>query len=254
MLAITGPPFEEWGDVPEDEIPPGVLETYFAAECSLPVLYGCDEGPPEDEGTAEEAVAEASSEIDPIMAQTCLVESGPMPAEGAPCPGTELGEFDRTETYYSSGFLGFEVDEDNTFELNLSATIAPGAYEFLCAVHGSFQSGTMTVMPADQPIPSPSEVNLQTSQQLNEVVEPFRQVYDAATEGQFVFGDEQFSGNFSGLMGARVEGLSGGAPEPPAMEGPPDIVDTDTPEPIVIDGGTRDGSGFWSSGVLFSDV
>ena len=316
VLAITRPLFEEWGDVPEDEIPPGVLETYFTAECSLPVLFGCEEGPPEAEGTTEEATEEAAepgglestTEIDPIIAEACLVESGPLPEEGAPCPSQELGEFDGTETYYSSGFLGFELDEDNVFELNLSDTIAPGAYEFFCAVHGSFQSGTMTVVPANQPIPSPSEVNAQTRQELNEAVEPFRQVYEAATEGQFVFGGEQFSGNFSGLMDDRVEGLlnefvpetietsvgepvtwlifgphsisfdvpeyfpiyeeledgtvrsneeiylpAGGAPEPPEMEGPPGIADTDTPEPIVIDGGTWDGSGFWSSGVLFSD-
>ena len=36
----------------------------------------------------------------------------------------------------------------------------------------------MEVVPSDQPIPSPDEVNQQTRQELNEVVEPFRQVYD----------------------------------------------------------------------------
>ena len=38
------------------------------------------------------------------------------------------------------------------------------------------------------------------------MVEPFRQVYDEASEGQFVFGGEAFTGNFSGLVDERVEG------------------------------------------------
>jgi plastocyanin len=317
VLGVTRPLVEEWGDVPEDQIPPDVLETYFAAECSLPILFGCEEGPPEVEGTAGDAAEEAAegpaeeptSEIDPTIAQPCLVESGPLPEKGAPCPSQELGEFDGTETYYSSGFIGFETDGENIFELNLSDTIAPGVYDFFCAVHGSFQSGTMEVVAPDQPIPSASEVNAQTREELNEVVEPFRQVYDAASEGQFVFGGQQFSGNFSGLMDDRVEGLlnefvpetietavgepvtwlmfgphsisfdvpeyfpiyeeledgtvrsneevflpAGGAPEPPEMDGPPGMTDTDDPQPVIIDGGTWDGSGFWSSGVLFSDA
>jgi plastocyanin len=38
---------------------------------------------------------------------------------------------------------------------------------------------------------------------------------------------------------------AGGAPEPPE--------DHDPTEPLVIDGGTYDGSGFWSSGVLWNE-
>ena len=46
VLSITKPLFDEWGDVPEDQVPPEVLGAYFAAECSLPVLYGCEEDLP----------------------------------------------------------------------------------------------------------------------------------------------------------------------------------------------------------------
>ena len=44
----------------------------------------------------------------------------------------------------------------------------------------------------------------------------------------------------------RSTSPAGGAPEVPEM--------TDSAEPIEIDGGTWDGSGFWSSGVLYSDA
>lgn len=307
VLSITKPLFEEWGDVPEDQVPPEVLGEYFAAECSLPLLYGC-EPPPTEEQPATEAPPEEESPdaINQTIAQPCLVETGEVPQDGAPCPTQELGPFDGTEAYYNSGFLGFETDEENTFELNLSDTIAPGVYNFYCAVHGSFQSGTMEVVPSDQPIPAASEVNQQTRQDLNEVIEPFRQVYDKASEGQFVFGGEALSGNFSGLMDDRVDGSlnefvpevietgtgdpvtwlifgphsisfdvpeyfpiyeeledgtvrqndeiyppAGGAPEVPEAEFSPGPPQADA-QPLIVDGGTWDGSGFWSSGVLFN--
>jgi plastocyanin len=314
-LAITKPLFEEWGDVPEDQIPPEVLAAYFAAECSLPVLYGCEEGPPAPGPTAEEGAGEEppaeeppaeeppageTGAINQTLAQPCLIEEGPVPQDGEPCPTQELGAFDGTEAYYNSGFIGLETDGENVFELNVSDSIEPGEYNFFCSVHGSFHSGTMQVVPIDQPIPSPSEVNVQTREELNEVVEPFRQVYDMASEGQFVFGGEAFTGNFSGLTDERVEGLLNefipetietGVGEPitwqmfgphsisfdvpeyfPIYEqledgtiraneeiylpagGAPVVEEPDSLEPIVVDGGTWDGSGFWSSGVLFSEA
>ena len=308
VLSITKPLFAEWGDVPEDQVPPAVLEAYFAAECSIPVLYGCEPPPSEGEPATEEPPEEEiTDEVNQTIAQPCLIEQGSIPEDGAPCPTQELGPFEGTEAYYNSGFLGFETDEENTFELNLSDSIAPGVYNFYCAVHGSFQSGTMEVVPSDQPIPSASEVNQQTREELNEVVEPFREVYDQASEGQFVFGGEAFTGNFSGLVDERVDGSlnefvpetieaevgepvtwlifgphsisfdvpeyfpiyeeledgtvraneevfppAGGAPEVPEAEGPPGPPETAAPEPLIVDGGTWDGSGFWSSGVLFT--
>lgn len=315
VLSITKPLYEEWGDVPEDQVPPDVLGAYFEAECSLPLLYGCEPPPTEEQAATEEPPAEeppaeeeGTDAINQTIAQPCLIEQGTVPQDGAPCPTQELGPFDGTEAYYNSGFLGFETDRENTFELNLSDSIAPGVYNFYCAVHGSFQSGTMEVVPSDQPIASATEVNQQTRQELNEVIEPFRQVYDKASEGQFVFGGEALTGNFSGLVDERVDGSlnefvpkvietgvgdpvtwlifgahsisfdvpeyfpiyeeledgtvraneevyppAGGAPEVPEANGSPGPAETAAPQPLIVDGGTWGGSGFWSSGVLFSE-
>lgn len=295
-LSITKPLFEEWGAVPEDQIPPEVFEAYFEAECSLPVLFGCDDGPPE----AAEQEGGSTGEIDQAIAQPCLVEEGPIPDDGQPCPNQELGLFDGTEVFFNSGFIGLETGGENTFELRLSESIEPGEYDFFCAVHGSFHSGTMEVVPPDQPIPSPAEVNVQTREELNEVVEPFRQAYDSAQEGKFVFGGEAFTGNFSGLVDEQVQGLLNefipetieaevGEPVTWLMFGPhtisfdvpeyfpiyeqledgtvranediflaaggaPEVEEMESSDPIVIDGGTWDGSGFWSSGVLWSEA
>lgn len=300
-LSITKSLFAEWGHLPEDQIPPEVFEAYFAAECELPVLYGCEEGPPEEQPPADAAPEEEmTGKISQTIAQPCLVEEGPLPADGLPCPTQELGLFDGTEAYYSSGFIGFDTEGENTFELKLSDSIEPGDYQFMCAVHGSFHSGTMQVVPSDQPIPSSTEVNLQTRQELNELVEPFRRVYDTANQGQFVFGGESFTGNFSGLIDEGVQGFLNefvpktietavGEPVTWLMFGPhslsfevpeyfpiyeqledgtiraneevympaggaPEVEETDSPDPIVVDGGSWDGSGFWSSGVLYSDA
>ena len=305
MMAITQPLFEEWGHLPEDQVPPEVLGAYYAAQCSLPVLYGCEEEPLPEESAAEAPPAEEpaevpTGEIDQTIAQPCLIEEGAVPEDGAPCPSQELGPFDGTEAYYNSGFIGFELDGENIFELKVSDSIAPGAYSFFCSVHGPFHSGTMEVVPSDQPIPSSSEVNQQTREELNQVVEPFREVFEGANQGQFVYGGEAFSGNFSGLTDDRVDGLLNefipetieaavGEPVTWLMFGPhsisfdvpeyfpiyekledgtvqanaevylpaggaPEVEEQDSLEPIVVDGGTWDGSGFWSSGVLFSEA
>ena len=298
VMSITRPLFEEWGDVPEDQVPPEVMGTYFEAECSLPVLYGCEDT---EEPPSAELLAEGTSGVDQTIAQPCLVEAGAVPDDGTPCPTQELGPFDGTEAYYNSGFIGFDTAQENVFELNLSESIAAGVYNFYCAVHGSFQSGTMEVVPSDQPIPSASEVNLQTREELNQMVEPFRQAYETANaEGQFVFGGEAFNGPFSGLVDDRVEGslnefvpkiLEAGVGEPvtwvmfgphsisfdvpeyfPIYEtlddgtvrgndelyapagGAPEVAEANPADPVVVDGGVWDGSGFWSSGVLYSDA
>ena len=305
VLAITKPLFEEWGDVPFEEIPPEVLEAYFAAECTLPVLYSECEPPseelPSDEAPAEEAPPEESpAAINQTIAQPCLIETGDVPVDGLPCPTQELGEFDGTEAYFNSGFIPFEGDNENVFELTLANSIAPGEYNFFCSVHGSAHSGTLEVVAPDVPIPSPEEVNVEVRAELNDVIEPFRQAFSQAQSGAFVYQGESLPGPFSGLVDQRVEGLlnefvpenlevEANVPVTWVMFGPhsisfdvpeyfpiyerledgtvranealfmpaggaPEVEEPDGPGPIIIDGGTYDGSGFWSSGVLFSDA
>jgi plastocyanin len=299
-LETTRPLIEEYGHLPEDQVPPEIFEQFLAAECTLPVLFSQCEGPPSE---SEPAATESEGAVPPIdqsIAQPCVIEEGAIPTDGSPCPDQDLGAFDGTESYYNSGFIGFETDRENVFTLQVAESIVPGTYPFFCAVHGSFQSGVMEVVPADQPIASPSEVNQQTRRELNEVVEPFAQVFAQAQGGEIVMGGEALSGNFSGLVDEQVQGLlnefvpetittqvdepvtwlmfgphsisfdvpeyfpiydvqddgtvtandeiflpAGGAPE---IEEPEDPT-----TPLVMDGGSWDGSGFWSSGVLFSD-
>ncbi|CAN5842599.1 hypothetical protein BH18ACT6_BH18ACT6_23890 [soil metagenome] len=288
VLEITKPLFAEWGATPIEKVPAEVLQAYFTAECSLPVLYSQCEAPAEE--SPEDSVEAPTEAINQTIAQPCLIVEGSIPVDGSPCQTQELTPFTGAELYYNSGFLPFEGE--TSFELNLADTIAPGEYNFFCSVHGSAHSGVLEVVSADQPIPTPADVNRETREQLNEVVEPFREAYQQAQSGAFVYNEESFRGPFTGLVDPRVEGLlnefvpetlevavnepvtwlmfgphtiSFDVPEYfPIYEtlddgtirvneeiyvpagGAPEVGEPDGPEPVIVDGGTYDGSGLWS--------
>jgi plastocyanin len=288
VLEVTRPLVAEYGHLPPEEIPPEVFEAFVEAEGSLP-LFWTDE-------------AEETGEVPQVMAQPCLIERGSLPEDDGPCEVQDLPPFDGTEAYYNSGIIPFEGSRGNVFELELADTIEPGEYHFYCAVHGSFHSGTIEVVPHDQPVPEPAEVNVVTREEVNEAVAPFREVYtQAEQDGRFVWAGETHTGHFSGLVHEDVQGLlnefiprvietgvgepvtwrmfgphsiSFDVPEyfpivefaedgtvrlneelwPPAGGAPEVPEDGDPSEPLVVDGGTYDGDGFWSSGVLWSDA
>ena len=93
-------------------------------------------------------------------AQPCYLASGPPPADpDTRCRRRAQPRFDGRHAYYSSGFIPFEGDRGNVFEVPLSDDIAPGEYHFYCTLHGPGQSGTVRVVPERDPIPSQSEVD-----------------------------------------------------------------------------------------------
>ncbi|MQA99831.1 MAG: hypothetical protein GEU78_06000 [Actinobacteria bacterium] len=322
VLEVTKPLIEEYGHLPDEEIPPKVFEEFFAAEGQLPTAFG-DEGPPEGEGPPEEGAGpegeaaegaagaeeapdaegedESERRLPGTVAQPCVIEQGgEIPEDGGLCEERELPEFEGTELYFNSGIIPFEGPRGNVFDLKIAEDIEPGAYQFLCSVHGSFQNGTLEVVSEDESAPSPDEVNQATREQVNEVVRPLDKLFRDAQDGRLVLGGETHTGNFSGLTEGFTSGLvnefvpkrietsveepvtwrmfgphtisfdvpeyfpiveflddgtarfneeleppAGGAPEAPEPEDPS--------KPMVIDGGTYDGSGFWSSGLFFAD-
>jgi plastocyanin len=354
VLEVTRPLIAEYGDRPESEVPPEVLEEYFAAEMSLPSWYGdgdADGGQDGEEGDdadgapdGGEAPEEASddgtdeaggTDVPPLpqaLAQPCLIGAGDqMPEDtAAPCAEQELPPFTGTETYYNSGIIPYEGPSGNTFEFTLADDIAPGEYGFYCAVHGSFQSGVLEVVPDEEPIRTPEENAQQLRQQVTDLLEPYELTFADALRGRYTYLGEDHTWNYAGLL--REDGQdgiinefvpriidaevdepivwrmfgphsisfdvpeyfpivefgedgevrsneavyepAGGAPPLPELDGGPapepddaeaadgegdggdgqDAGPPPEPEPIVVDGGTWDGSGFWSSGVLYSDL
>ena len=288
VLETTVPLLDEYGELPEHEVPPEVMEEYGKAMSTLPPMEN-----------------EAGEIVQGIM-QPCVVATGEIPQGDGPCPDRDLQPFTGTETYYNSGVIPFEGSGQNRFDLRLADTIAPGSYPFFCAIHGPLQSGVLEVVPDDEPVPSPRDIAVRARAEIDEEAGPMEDYFlRARDEGVLVVGGQRHEGNFAGIVTRPQAGMvtgqvneflpkdvtvpvgepvtwrmfgahsvafdvpeyfpivefaddgtvtyndavnepAGGAPPLPTEDEPP-------PEgPLVVDGGTWDGSGFYSSGTLWS--
>jgi plastocyanin len=225
----------------------------------------------------------------------CFVAAGDtIPSDPAvQCPVTEAAPFDGTEEFYDSGFL----PDGETFLVQLADDIPPGTYYAMCTLHFTEMISEITVVPADEPIPTPDDVLAEGQAQFEELAAfgppAIEEANAAATPGhvhaglgseeapkllvtEFVPLDTQaavgdpvtfsiagpHTVSFNAPESARtilVKGDDGGfhlVPEalapagyepPPPPEGEPS---SDAPPP-PLDGGTWDGTGFFSSGIMF---
>ena len=144
----------------EGEPPPEVAAAFEAIPAMLP------EGP----GDANQA------SVNP-----CFVASGELPDDPSQqCEQTEPEPFTGTELFYNSGFL----PDGETFELQLADDIAPGTYVGFCTLHFTEMISEVTVVPADEEIPSADEVAEEGESQLQEMVAPLQTAYEQAQEAE----------------------------------------------------------------------
>jgi plastocyanin len=107
----------------------------------------------------------------------------------------------RDPAYYNSGIIPYEGPGGNVFEFTLADDIEPGEYAFYCAVHGSWQSGVVEVLPEDEPLPSPRAVAAtRTREQVTELIDPYENVFAQAVRQEYRFRGEQHSWNYAGLL------------------------------------------------------
>jgi plastocyanin len=334
VIDVTRPLLDEYGHLPEHEVPEEVFAAFFAAEGRLPSVHGGppggDEaehgGPPGgDEDVGGEPAPEADSagerestgvqaadageaaimfaDMPQSVAQPCVIEDGELPEGNEPCETRDLPPYDGTQVFYNSGIIPYEGPAGNVFTLQLAEDIEPGEYPFYCAVHGSWHSGVLEVLPEDEPLPPARDSTRELQVDIHRMLEPYTTTFTGALEGSYTYRGRQHEWNYAGLLSedADVEGIinefvpseitarvgepvawrmfgphsisfdvpeyfpiveflddgtvrsneaifppAGGAPEPPEPDDPT--------QPLVIDGGTYDGSGFWSTGVLWSDA
>lgn len=291
-IGVTQPLIDEWGTTPEEQIPPEVMESFMAAESTLPPA-------------ADWESEDWDGRMNQVVGQPCLVQDGPLPDTMDPCEVRELPTFDGTAAWFNSGIIPYEGTAGNVFDLQLADTIEPGTYSFYCAFHGPFQSGTIEVVPADRDIPTPREVSVATREEVSEQIEPLRAWFEEARdEGQVTVDGKVFTGPFAGLPGTPEQPGGGmvnefmprditttvGEPVTWRLFGPHTIsfdvpeyfpiaefdddgtvrynLDVEAPaggapdlppeeeleqESVELDGGTWDGSGFWSSGLMWSE-
>jgi plastocyanin len=170
MMEVAGPLIEEYGDQ-EEEPPPEVLEQFEAAMEGLPWMLPDDPSQPVNQNAA----------------QPCYLEEGGPPEDPAtPCAEEDQVQpaFDGTQSYYNSGFIPYEGPGGNEFTVELADDIEPGVYSYYCNLHGPGQTGTITVVDEDEPIPSAADVARQAREEIEAAARPLVDVFERARSGQ----------------------------------------------------------------------
>lgn len=227
-------------------------------------------------------------------AQPCFIEAGDPPTAAA-CTEEQQEQpetFTGRQSIYSSGFL----PDEEQFSVTLADDIAPGVYRFMCLVHGSSESGAITVVDAGTAIATPEGVAKFGQEQFDAAVaalRPAAEQVQAATSPQIQAGADVeglaiahdvnvFPKEVSVAVGDTVtwsvssaHTVSFNSPEDARplyltdadgavranrkgadpSNGPgqqPPAAGVEPTGPVVVDGGTFDGGGFKSSGLLVS--
>jgi plastocyanin len=135
--------------------------------------------------------------------QPCFITDGGPPKDAEePCAEEDQDQpaFDGTATYYNSGIIPYEGPQGNTFEVQLSEDIEPGAYNFYCAVHGPSQRTRVNIAEEGARVPPQDTVNREARKEIATFASPMLDAFRDAQDGTLrVFGEE-YEGPFAGLL------------------------------------------------------
>ncbi len=220
-------------------------------------------------------------------AQPCVVAADATLPTADACAVQEESEFAGTEQLASSGWLG--VDED--YRVTFSSAIAPGTYRIMCQLHSIGMTAEVQVVPASTTIKDPAAVKAEGLAARDAALADLKPAFDAlstATPDKAIAGGLSATnegalvtsfgpGEISIPVGGTVRwGVSG--PHSIAFNAPADAqslrqpgadktvhlsskaflpaggpgADPAAEKPAtLINGGSWDGTGFRSSGVIF---
>jgi plastocyanin len=112
-------------------------------------------GPPAEYAALPRLLPTGPGDANQAAAQPCVVTGkATIPTRDA-CPDQELKTYDGTPQLATSGWLGPDQDWSVTFAKSTKA----GTYRFLCQVHGPDMSGSVQVVSADTAIKNPAAVS-----------------------------------------------------------------------------------------------
>lgn len=94
-------------------------------------------------------------------ANPCFLTTGALPDNTA-CPKADQPAFDGTQAFYSSGWLS----DSNDFVVKLSPDVKPGAYRFICLLHGPEMIETVNVVDKSAKADTADDVKARMGDQL----------------------------------------------------------------------------------------
>jgi plastocyanin len=116
-------------------------------------------------------------------AQPCFLDEGEPPKEPSQaCPKRAQPPFNGRQSYYNSGFIPYEGEKGNEFEVPLADDIAPGRYSYYCNWHFIEMSGQIVVEPETTEIPSQAEVDKQARREVDQLAKVAVEERDKAAE------------------------------------------------------------------------
>ena len=240
-------------------------------EAALPLLL------PDGPGDAPQAAA-----------NPCFLATGEPPATD-PCTSEQQDQvpFDGTQSFYNSGWLAPDLD----FSVELADDIAPGTYRYFCLLHRQGMQGSITVVPDGEEIPTAEEVAQEREDAIAEIQAALQPAFDQAaasgpdavfagtgspelenaaineflpkevsieagdTVSWNVIGPHTISFNAPTEAKLALTAAPDGsfhANEAAFVPSPPGPPPGEIQEATTIDGGSFDGEGFASSGIIIS--
>jgi plastocyanin len=244
-------------------------------------------GPPPEYTALPRLLPAGPGDANQAAAQPCVVAGkATIPTEGA-CPQHELGAYDGTQQFASSGWLG----AGQSWSVRFAKSTKPGTYRFVCQVHGPDMSGSVQVVGKSTAVKDPAaviaegraarEASLQRVQpgfsllRSGTVQHPLAGSGDPSAGDALItaFGPSALTIPVGGTLAWTVIGTHSIAFNAPRdaiglrredSDGTPHVSDrAELPAggpgagpsvqrpPSVIDGGSWDGTGFRSSGLIF---
>jgi plastocyanin len=110
-------------------------------------------------------------------------------------------EFTGKLGYYSSGFIPFEGERGNTFEMKIADDAKDGTYFYYCNVHNILMSGEVTVKHGAT-VESQAAINRRGKQEADRLAKPLLAQYQKELAGK-----GQHKGNLAGSGGDATENI-----------------------------------------------
>lgn len=144
-----------------DGVPQETVDDVTTAFARIPGMIGRDE-----EVYQQGAQPCVISEVDEVP-MFSGPEGEPDPQADCPTLGDPLPAF-TGQALYNSGFVPYEGQQGNTFDVPLAGDVEPGTYMYFCNYHWVSMSGQIDVVDAEAEIPSQSDVTRQARVEIAE--------------------------------------------------------------------------------------